>query len=136
CAFYYLLSGRVPFPGGTALEKLVRHGTEEPEPVERLRPDILWPVAQVLRRMMAKDPRDRFQTATEVAEALEPFVGMDAPQPWLMTLPAGSGRPVTPSTPLPATGSSPRHRAEHRVETQLDASDTPAAPRDDPHRAG
>ena len=35
CTFYFLLTGQVPFPGGTPLDKLIRHATERPRPVER-----------------------------------------------------------------------------------------------------
>jgi serine/threonine protein kinase len=73
CTFYYLLTGRLPFPGGTTLEKLVRHGTEEPTPVESLRPEVPAAVAAIVRRLMAKQPAERFQTPAELAAALAPF---------------------------------------------------------------
>jgi serine/threonine-protein kinase len=73
CTFYYLLTGRVPFPGGTTLEKLVRHGTEEPTPVESLRSEVPAAVAAMVRRLMAKQPVERFQTPAELAAALTPF---------------------------------------------------------------
>ncbi len=73
CTFYFLLTGEVPYPGGTALEKLVRHAEAEPEPVEHLRPVVPPGVALILRRLMAKQPEDRFQTPAELAEVLEPF---------------------------------------------------------------
>src|SRR5262249_5100965 len=37
CTFYFLLTGQVPFAGGTVMEKLIRHTTEEPPPVTGLR---------------------------------------------------------------------------------------------------
>ena len=40
CTLYFLLTGKVPFPGGDALEKLFKHRLEEPGPVEQLRPDV------------------------------------------------------------------------------------------------
>ncbi len=79
CTFFHLLSGRVPFPGGRALEKLVRHATEAPPAVERLRPEVPAAVAAVVRRLMAKRPEDRFATAAEVAAVLAPFCGGAAP---------------------------------------------------------
>jgi eukaryotic-like serine/threonine-protein kinase len=98
CTFYYLLSGRVPFPGGTTLEKLVRHSTEQPPPVEQLRPDVSPPVAAVIRRMMAKDPRQRFQTPAEVAATLAPFAVQAAtPMAIPMAIPAGVSAPSTAS---------------------------------------
>jgi serine/threonine-protein kinase len=73
CTLYYLLTARVPFPGGSTLEKVIRHSTEEPEPVERLRPGVPPGVAAVVGRLMAKKPGDRFQTPAELAAALAPF---------------------------------------------------------------
>ncbi|MFO0968975.1 MAG: serine/threonine-protein kinase [Gemmataceae bacterium] len=73
CSFYYLLTGMVPFPGGSTLEKLVRHGKQDPTPAEDLRPGLIAPVGEILRKMMAKDRTQRFQTPDEVAEALEPY---------------------------------------------------------------
>jgi serine/threonine-protein kinase len=75
CTLYYLLTGRVPFPGGDAREKQARHRTEEPIPVERLRPETTPRVAAVLRRLMAKDPEGRYQTPAEAADALAITLG-------------------------------------------------------------
>jgi serine/threonine-protein kinase len=73
CTFYFLLTGEVPFPGGTPLDKLERHATVEPEPVESLRPIVPPIVGGIIRRLMAKDPAARPQTPAELAEALDPF---------------------------------------------------------------
>jgi tRNA A-37 threonylcarbamoyl transferase component Bud32 len=70
CALYFLLTGRVPFPGGTAMEKLLKHRLEEPEAVERLRPGVPRGVAAVVRTLMAKRPEDRYPSAAAAAEAL------------------------------------------------------------------
>src|ERR1700730_1324678 len=70
CTFYYLLTGRAPFPTGTLMEKLLKHRLEEPRPVEQLRPDVPAGGAAVVRKMMAKRPDDRFQTPAEVEAAL------------------------------------------------------------------
>jgi len=70
CTFYYLLTGKVPFPGGSLAEKLMKHQLREPQPVARLRPDVPPAVASVVRRMMAKKAEDRYQTPAEIAAAL------------------------------------------------------------------
>ena len=70
CTFYYLLTGRVPFPGGTLLQKLNKHQNEQPMPVEKLRPEVSPDVAKVVRRLMAKKADDRYQTPADVAAAL------------------------------------------------------------------
>jgi eukaryotic-like serine/threonine-protein kinase len=70
CTFYFLLTGRVPYPGGSALQKLLRHSTEEPAPIEQ---DVPAAVLAILRRLMAKKPEERFQTPAEVAAAVAPY---------------------------------------------------------------
>jgi tRNA A-37 threonylcarbamoyl transferase component Bud32 len=73
CTLYYLLAGRAPFRAGSLTEVLLKHQTEEPAPLEGLRPDVPPGVAAVVRRLMAKKPEDRFQTPAELAGALAPF---------------------------------------------------------------
>jgi serine/threonine-protein kinase len=73
CTFYYLLAGDVPFPGGTTLEKLVRHGSEDAKPVHVLRPDVPAPVSRIVAKLMAKRPEDRYPTPADLARALAPF---------------------------------------------------------------
>jgi serine/threonine protein kinase len=78
CTFYFLLAGKVPFPGGTTIEKLIRQTKDEPTALEQLRPDIPLEVADILRCLMAKEPANRYQTPAELVEALAPFA---APMP-------------------------------------------------------
>jgi len=70
-AFYFVLTGRVPFPGGTAQEKLRRHVGEEPVPVNLHRKDASPQLVAVIAKLMAKRPEKRFQTAAEVAPAMK-----------------------------------------------------------------
>ena len=67
---YFMLTGQTPFPDGTIAAKLVAHQTREPKPVEEFRSDVPEGVLAVLRKMMAKDPAERYQEPIEVAEAL------------------------------------------------------------------
>jgi serine/threonine-protein kinase len=71
CTFYFLLTGQVPFPGGTYMNKIFRHQMEQPAPVEKFRPDAPAAVAAVIRRMMAKQPQNRYRTPTEVVAAID-----------------------------------------------------------------
>jgi eukaryotic-like serine/threonine-protein kinase len=66
CTLYFLLSGSVPFPGGSAVSKLLRHLHEVPEPLAGVPPAL----AGVVRRLMAKDPAERYRTPAELADAL------------------------------------------------------------------
>jgi eukaryotic-like serine/threonine-protein kinase len=71
CTFYYLLSGRVPFPGGTLIQKLDRQRWQTPASVDQLRAEVPPAVASVVRKLMAKHPDDRYRTPGELAAALE-----------------------------------------------------------------
>jgi eukaryotic-like serine/threonine-protein kinase len=79
CTFYYLLTGHVPFPGGSMLDKLIRHHSELPAPPEKLRPRIAPAVAAIVLKLLAKDPADRFQTPQELADALALYAAVPAP---------------------------------------------------------
>jgi serine/threonine protein kinase len=70
CTFYYLLAGRVPFPGGTFMEKINRHNFDDPTPLEQLHPGIPAGVSAIVRKLMAKKPQERFQIPGELAQAL------------------------------------------------------------------
>ena len=70
---YFLLAGRPPFADGSVLHKLKSHAQAEPELLDSLRDDIPPDLAATVAKMIAKDPNERFQTPSEVAEALSPF---------------------------------------------------------------
>jgi serine/threonine protein kinase len=85
CTFYCLLTGEVPFPGGTPTEKMLRHSRETvPVPTRTgLSPEVL----AVLAKMTARKPDDRYQKPADVAEVLEPFARKPGPPPTPPPLP-------------------------------------------------
>ncbi len=67
---FHMLTGQVPFPGPNPAVVMAKHITEPvPDPC-RVRPEIPPSLAAVVRRMMAKDRLDRYQTPAEVLQAL------------------------------------------------------------------
>jgi serine/threonine protein kinase len=71
CTFYQMLAGQPPFAGGGLGERVYKHLAATPADIRQHNPrvsDALW---MVLRRMLAKNPDDRYQTPTELAEALQ-----------------------------------------------------------------
>ncbi len=74
CTFYFTLVGRPPFPGGSDVQKLIKHQKERPIPIEELRPHIPTAVTSIVERLMAKSPADRFQTPEELAEVLAEYL--------------------------------------------------------------
>jgi serine/threonine protein kinase len=80
---YFLLTGQPPFVDGTPAQKILWHQTRPPRPIGDIRPEVPTGMAAVLDRMLAKDPAERYQAPTEVAEALHQWVGdtMHPPPP-------------------------------------------------------
>jgi serine/threonine protein kinase len=68
--FYFSLTGRAPFEGGTTTQKMLWLQVRQPEPLEQLRPDLPPDLVALIRKMMAKDPNARFQTPAELLAAL------------------------------------------------------------------
>ncbi len=120
CTFYFLLTGRVPFPGDTMMAKLIRHKLDEPEPVEKLRPDVPPLLAAVVRKLMAKLPEDRFQTPAELIAALAGAGSESGPMPAAPPAPAAPPSDHSGTQTLTGLGDTadvppPRRRARRRA---------------------
>jgi serine/threonine protein kinase len=101
--FCFLLTGKPPFPGGKAGQKLIWHQVRTPASVRKLRPEVPEEMAAIVARMLAKDPKERFQTAYEVNTALAPWAQQPVPTPTEAELPllspaARGGGDVSPSS--------------------------------------
>jgi tRNA A-37 threonylcarbamoyl transferase component Bud32 len=90
---YELLAGRPPFVGGSPQQILAAHVTAAPDQVSRHRPGISPALEAAVMRCLAKRPADRWQTADELLNQLEP----------LMT-PSGG---MTPTSTRPISGYQP-----------------------------
>jgi serine/threonine protein kinase len=77
CVLYHLLAGRPPFPEGNLLAQMLRHMNERPVPVEEIVTDLPAGLAQVLERMLAKDPSQRYATPQQAAQALADYLPAD-----------------------------------------------------------
>jgi serine/threonine protein kinase len=130
---YALLVGHPPFHTGTIGQKLMWHQTKEPEPLGALRPEVPAALAEVVMRMLAKKPEQRFATAGEVAEALIPWASEAGCQevhpshqppgtPRLKrsrpkVVPVSAPRkPPTPDTWMTADEDTARFNAEEKIE--------------------
>jgi len=76
--FYYLLTGRPPFSGKSAAQKIIAHQTEELRPLQDVAPEVPKRLADVVHKLMAKKPEDRYQTPTELLQILKPFAQVAA----------------------------------------------------------
>ncbi len=71
--FYRSLTGEVPYPAPSPMVVLTKCLTEDLKPPRERRPDLNIPVQaeEIIMRAMAKNPDDRYQTASEMAEAVQ-----------------------------------------------------------------
>src|SRR5262249_50781339 len=105
---YFLLSGHPPFPHGKKAQKLVLHQTTNPTPIRQLRPDVPAELAEVLERMMAKDPALRPQTPDEVCVALAPWASQPVAPPSEQELPPRNLGLIRAINPPPGRLPAPR----------------------------
>ncbi|MDR1484451.1 MAG: serine/threonine protein kinase [Planctomycetaceae bacterium] len=70
CTFFFMLAGRPPFPEGTVLQKLLQHQGDLPPDIRDIQPNIPADISVLIQRMMAKDPKQRFQTPDNLITAL------------------------------------------------------------------
>jgi serine/threonine-protein kinase len=68
---YEMLTGRVPFDGGSLIDVALHHVQDQPIPVRRLQPGISAQTESLVARALAKDPAQRFASAAEMRGALE-----------------------------------------------------------------
>lgn len=99
CTFYFLLTGSPPFPTGTMLEKLLHHCESDPEKPANA-PGEVW---EIVCKLMAKRPTERFQAPAEVVSALAPYARLvpgSAPAPSVPknVKPARAPKPKAPET--------------------------------------
>ncbi|HEV3144888.1 MAG TPA: serine/threonine-protein kinase, partial [Gemmataceae bacterium] len=91
CILYWCLSGRYPFPDGSAVEKMMAHQFKQPTPLAQLAPQTPPKLVALIERLMQKKPEDRYAAMDEVHDALQK-VEQDSP--------AGPPNVILPSTAL------------------------------------
>jgi serine/threonine protein kinase len=96
---YTMCTGRPPFRAETSLGVLRRITDVEPRPIREINPNIPEWLCNLIQKLMAKSPEDRFGSAKEVAELLADCL-------------AHVQHPT--STPLPGALLAPANSAKHR----------------------
>ncbi|HEX3686054.1 MAG TPA: protein kinase [Gaiellaceae bacterium] len=103
---YELLTGEVPFPGDNFVAVAMRHINEPPPSVRERRPDVSPRLDAVIRRAMAKEPRDRFgsmdELCAELNECLSPETAASGAQ--TMVVPSRRRRSSRPRGDRPSVG--------------------------------
>ncbi len=128
CTLYFLLTGQPPFPEGSIAERLLKHQTEQPPSLYDLRSDAPPAVVELCRRMMIKDPAQRIQQASQVADEI---------RSWLATRGRSitfdhklASSPAVAPLPVPVEGGSSWSRGGGSGSGRIGRSPTPPpAPR-------
>jgi serine/threonine protein kinase len=66
-----MASGRPPFRANTPLAVLKRVAEDTPRPIRQIIPEVPQWLCDIIAKLHAKDPSDRFQSAAAVAALLE-----------------------------------------------------------------
>ena len=76
CTFYLLVTGQPPFEGKTAIELMSKHATEPLAPPETIARDVPKALSDIILKMTAKRPEDRYANVAELIKALEGCLGL------------------------------------------------------------
>jgi serine/threonine protein kinase len=121
---YQLVCGEVPFKSPNFVALLTKQVSEEPVPPRDRRPDLEIPpgLELIIMRCLAKRREDRYATAGELADVLEPFAAGDTSQSMLLPT-----REISPSRGMPVLD----RLGPHEVGTTRDMA-MPTPPPDVP----
>ena len=135
CTLFFLLTGRAPFATDdykSVVKKMAAHVNAPIPDLKAIRPEVPDGVDAIYRRLMSKQPEDRYSSAAELAQALSPFlesgfpdtstVALERPQPAPLIAAArppesafaGSSANVTTTMHAGASDLSPSHRNRSR----------------------
>lgn len=68
---YHMVTGSPPFTGNSTASIIAKHVTDYPRSPRELNPKLSKPLCQMIRKMMAKRPEDRFQEIREIIPRLK-----------------------------------------------------------------
>jgi serine/threonine-protein kinase len=109
CSIYHLISGQLPFKGESSMDCIVGRITGKPIPISQVRPGLPPRLVQMIEKLMATNPDDRYQTADEAATALRSLLRpknlpADRPAPTVAAVaPLPKPVPITPAAVTPVT---------------------------------
>ncbi len=109
-SLYEMVTGKLPFRGHSNYSVMSAHLQETPKPPITVRPDLPKALSDIILMAMAKDPRERFQSAEAFGTALRsvfPTGGAVAVSPISETVRVPQGRPAVSAQGVPAQAAVP-----------------------------
>ncbi len=115
---YHMLAGEPPFTGDSPLAVAVQHLNQPAPPLASRRPDVPARLAEIVGRMLAKKPEDRFSDPSALCQELNSLAADGAAQGGLGSAGSGDPRTTLNQTSLPQLLQAADKRAE--ATTRLD----------------
>src|SRR5262245_37295514 len=106
CILFEAVTGRRAFDGKDSIETLNKIIREEAPPITGFRPDVPNHLQRIVRRCLAKDPEDRYQTIKDIAIELRELCRELAASAGIDTGSTTSATPVSSGVTQPTTSSS------------------------------
>ena len=79
---YHMLAGRPPFEKDNAVATAIAHKTEQPTPLSQIRSDVPRELTEIIDRMMAKEPGDRYEDCGGIIKDLLTVSLDEAEEEW------------------------------------------------------
>lgn len=111
CTFHFLVTGRAPYTGGSSIERLFAHRDNPTPDLLELNSCVPDQLQSLLERCLAKDPRDRFQTADELTTYLQSISTDEIPD---LTLPVAE--PASVDATVAESWTAPDDNATRQIE--------------------
>jgi len=124
CVLYEMLTGKPPFIADVAAAVMHQHVRVQPKPARERNPAVTPALDALVMQMLAKEPKDRPQTAAEVRDRLREAIGNPGDADDAPTTLA-----IAPPPPPPATPQPPAPTAAPRPQTSRPETPRPATPR-------
>jgi eukaryotic-like serine/threonine-protein kinase len=123
-SIYEMVTGQLPFRGHSNYSVMSAHLQETPQPPIVLRPDLPKGLSDIILMSMAKDPKDRFQSADAFANALKSVgsggsvagAGIVSPVPGTVRVPSVpvAAAVAVPTVPMAVAASATASRSSNR----------------------
>jgi len=124
CVLYEMVTGRPPFHGDDPVKVIFSHINDLPMMPRKLAPEIPTALEQVILKLLAKDPDQRYQSAGEFFQALKSVIEGPEARPTYVEVPTEGKAAETIPTPEPlwAQPLVDREQEIKILRTRLDAT--------------
>ena len=127
-SLFHMVTGKLPFQGKSANEIIIKLASQPVPDPRTIAPDLSDNVAELILRMMAKDPNERHQNAATLVAELEALVAGDS-QAVLEPPPDQDLVTIASVSPFPAEPVAPPKEAAAPEETSPTPPPEPGAPK-------